>query len=71
MITQDSCAFWRDHKVYGEFNGVVLVEEEGRRIAETLGGKKAVILQVAVSLVSLSLVHALGLALGVQVTYTR
>ena len=46
MITQDACAFYRDHAVYREFRGVVLDEEEGKRIAETLGDKKAVILQV-------------------------
>ncbi|KAI5117085.1 hypothetical protein M0805_009489 [Coniferiporia weirii] len=40
MITQDSCAFYRDHTVYKQFNGVVLAEEEGRKIAETLGKKK-------------------------------
>lgn len=40
MITQDACAFYQDHVVYKQFNGVVLAEEEGRKIAETLGGKK-------------------------------
>ena len=40
IITQDACAFYKDHEVYKQFNGVVLAEEEGRRIAETLGGKK-------------------------------
>ena len=47
MITQDACAFYRDHAVYRQFNGVVLAEEEGRRIAETLGDRKAIILQVS------------------------
>lgn len=40
MITQDSCAFYKDHAVYKQFNGVVLAEEEGKNIAETLGNKK-------------------------------
>lgn len=46
MITQDACAFYKDHAVYKEFRGAVLDEEEGRRIAETLGNRKALILQV-------------------------
>ncbi|KAJ5735990.1 Decarboxylase NovR [Penicillium malachiteum] len=45
IITQDSCAFYNDHAVYKQFRGVVLAEEEGHAIAETLGGKKAAILQ--------------------------
>ncbi|KAJ6005120.1 Decarboxylase NovR [Penicillium herquei] len=45
IITQDSCAFYNDHAVYKEFRGVVLAEEEGHAIAETLGDKKAAILQ--------------------------
>ena len=40
MITQDACAFYNDHAVYRQFNGVVLAEEEGQRIAECLGPKK-------------------------------
>jgi len=45
IITQDSCAFYKDHAVYTSFGGVVLDEEEGKRIAETIGTKKAAILQ--------------------------
>lgn len=45
MITQDSCAFYNDHVVYSQFNGVVLAEQEGREIASTLGSKKAALLQ--------------------------
>lgn len=45
MTTQDTCNFWRDHTVYPSFNGVVLEAEEGIRIAEVLGTKKAVLLQ--------------------------
>jgi len=45
IITQDSCAFYDDHVVYEQFNGVVLAEEEGHEIARTLGNKKAALLQ--------------------------
>ncbi|KAL4784989.1 class II aldolase/adducin N-terminal [Aspergillus varians] len=45
IITQDSCAFYDDHVVYKQFNGVVLAEEEGRNIATALGSKKAALLQ--------------------------
>jgi len=45
MITQDSCAFYKDHAVYHDFRGVVLDEEEGKAIAAAIGHKKAVILQ--------------------------
>lgn len=44
-ITQDSLMFYEDHCVFRSFGGVVSDEEEGQRIAECLGGKKAVILQ--------------------------
>lgn len=44
-LTQDSCAFYDDHVVFDEFNGVVLDLDEGQRIAEQLGKKKAAILQ--------------------------
>ncbi|RPD66344.1 class II aldolase/adducin domain-containing protein [Lentinus tigrinus ALCF2SS1-7] len=45
MITQDSCAFYKDHGVYRQYGGVVLDEEEGAHIVKALGSKKAVILQ--------------------------
>ncbi|PYH97617.1 class II aldolase/adducin domain protein [Aspergillus ellipticus CBS 707.79] len=45
IITQDACAFYNDHVVYTQFNGVVLAEEEGHNIAKALGGKKAALLQ--------------------------
>jgi ribulose-5-phosphate 4-epimerase/fuculose-1-phosphate aldolase len=46
MITQDSLRFYNSHGVYKQFGGVVLAEEEGKRIAEALGPRnKAVILQ--------------------------
>jgi len=44
-ITQDSCSFYGDHGLYGEFHGVVLEAEEGQRIVQALGDRKAVILQ--------------------------
>jgi len=44
-LTQDACIFYRDHALMTEYTGVVLDPEEGRRIAQTLGRMKAVILQ--------------------------
>lgn len=44
-LTQDSCAFYEDHVVFDPFSGVVLSSEEGERLAEALGDKKAAILQ--------------------------
>jgi ribulose-5-phosphate 4-epimerase/fuculose-1-phosphate aldolase len=44
-LTQDSCAFYRDFGVYDQFTGVVLDQEEGRRIGVALGEHKAVILR--------------------------
>ncbi|KAL5342128.1 class II aldolase/adducin N-terminal [Aspergillus crustosus] len=45
IITQDSCAFYKDHVVYTQFNGIVLAEAEGHNIAAALGNKKAALLQ--------------------------
>ena len=44
-ITQDACAFYNDHELFCDFNGVVLDNEEGKAIAKTLGNNKALILQ--------------------------
>jgi ribulose-5-phosphate 4-epimerase/fuculose-1-phosphate aldolase len=44
-ITQDACAFYDDHGVFEDYNGVVLDTSEGDRIAAALGNKKAVILR--------------------------
>ncbi|MFM7426184.1 MAG: class II aldolase/adducin family protein [Elainella sp.] len=44
-ITQDACAFYEDHALFDDFTGVVLAPTEGRRIGQTLGERKAVILQ--------------------------
>lgn len=43
-ITQDACAFYNDCALLDDFTGVVLDIEEGKRIAATLGDKKAIIL---------------------------
>ena len=44
-LTQDSCAFYRDHVLFDEFTGVVLDEDEGQKIARLLADKKAMILK--------------------------
>ena len=44
-LTQDSCAFYDDHVLFDDFNGVVLDDSEGKRIAAALGNKKAAILE--------------------------
>ncbi len=44
-LSQDACAFYQHHSVYHDYTGVVLDIEEGRRIAETLGDHKALILK--------------------------
>jgi ribulose-5-phosphate 4-epimerase/fuculose-1-phosphate aldolase len=44
-LTQDACAFYRDHVLFDDFTGVVLDPAEGRRIAAALGQHKACILQ--------------------------
>lgn len=45
IITQDSCSFHNDHVLYSSFNGIVLVDKEGKEIAHALGDKKAALLQ--------------------------
>ena len=44
-ITQDSCAFYDNHVLFDDFTGVVLETDEGDRIADALGSKKAAILK--------------------------
>jgi ribulose-5-phosphate 4-epimerase/fuculose-1-phosphate aldolase len=44
-LTQDACAFYEDHALLDDYTGVVLDLEEGRRIASTLGERKAIILR--------------------------
>ncbi len=45
MISQDACAFYKDHVLYDDYGGVVLDLEEGVRIAKALGTHKAVVLR--------------------------
>jgi ribulose-5-phosphate 4-epimerase/fuculose-1-phosphate aldolase len=44
-LTQDACAFYEDHALFDDYTGVVLDPEEGKRIAHSLGGCKALILR--------------------------
>lgn len=44
-ITQDACAFYNDHAIYNDYGGVAFGLDEGQRIAQALGDKKAAILQ--------------------------
>lgn len=44
-LTQDACSFYEDHSLFDDYTGVVLELEEGKRIAQALGEKKAVILR--------------------------
>jgi len=45
MLTQDVCNFYGAHAVYASYGGIVFGEDEGQRIAATLGpAHKAVIL---------------------------
>ncbi|MFB7573878.1 class II aldolase/adducin family protein [Streptomyces sp. NPDC056165] len=44
-ITQESCAFYEDHAVYGSYTGVAVDAEGGRRIAAALGSRKALVLR--------------------------
>lgn len=44
-LTQDACAFYDDHSVFDNYSGLVYDPHEGKRLADTLGAKKAVILR--------------------------
>ena len=44
-LTQDACAFYEEHGLFDDYTGVVYDTEEGRRIGEALGNKKAAILR--------------------------
>lgn len=44
-LTQDACAFYQDHSLFDDYTGVVLEVEEGKRIANVLGDRKACILR--------------------------
>ena len=43
-LTQDACAFYGDHTIFDAYHGPVLDAGEGKAIAATLGGNKAIIL---------------------------
>jgi len=43
-LTQDACAFYKDHAVFNDYTGIVHETSEGDRIAEALGDQKAAIL---------------------------
>jgi ribulose-5-phosphate 4-epimerase/fuculose-1-phosphate aldolase len=43
-LTQDACAFYEDHSLFDDYTGLVLDTEEGKRIADALGQRKAAIL---------------------------
>ncbi|KAJ7761688.1 class II aldolase adducin domain protein [Mycena metata] len=57
-INQDVCAFYDDHVLYKQYNGIVLDEIEGKAITEALGSKKAAILQNHGLLVATSSIEA-------------
>lgn len=44
-LVQEACAFYEDHAIYQEYDGLIVSQDQGRRIAERLGQLKAVILQ--------------------------
>ncbi len=44
-ITQDACAFFEDHALLDDFNGVVVDNDDGEALAGVLGDKKAIILK--------------------------
>ncbi len=44
-ITQDACAFYKDHALFDDYSGIVNELEEGKRIATALADNKAAILQ--------------------------
>lgn len=44
-ISQDSCFFYDNHVLFDDFTGIVLDTSEGKRIAASLGDKRAAILQ--------------------------
>lgn len=44
-LSQDACIFYEDHALFDDFTGVVWETDEGFRISEALGARKAVILK--------------------------
>ncbi|MDD9369117.1 MAG: class II aldolase/adducin family protein [Acidimicrobiales bacterium] len=43
-LTQDACAFYGDHALFDDYTGAVFEIDEGKRIAQALGGAKAAVL---------------------------
>ncbi len=43
--SQEDCAFYGDHAIFDEFNGVVVDPAESRRMAKALGSAKALIMK--------------------------
>ncbi|KAI8649625.1 Aldolase-II domain-containing protein [Fusarium keratoplasticum] len=43
-INQDACRFYQDHSIYEGFGGIAFAQDEGERIAKSIGNNKAVIL---------------------------
>jgi ribulose-5-phosphate 4-epimerase/fuculose-1-phosphate aldolase len=44
-ISQEACIFYEDHALFDDFTGIVADMQEGKRIANLIGNKKAVILR--------------------------
>ncbi|MBT2367833.1 class II aldolase/adducin family protein [Streptomyces sp. ISL-10] len=44
-LTQEACAFYEDHAFLDAYTGVSVDEDEGRRIADGLGSRKALVLR--------------------------
>jgi len=44
-LTQDACSFYDDHSLFDDYTGVVVDDEEGKRIGVELGDYKALILR--------------------------
>lgn len=44
-LTQDATAFYEDHALFDDYTGVVVDLEEGKRIAQALGDRKAAVLR--------------------------
>ncbi|MCK9925100.1 class II aldolase/adducin family protein [Frankia sp. AgPm24] len=44
-ISQDVCSFYQHQAVFGEYNGAVVTQDEGQKIADALGPHKLVILR--------------------------
>ncbi|KAJ3335747.1 hypothetical protein HDU93_004553 [Gonapodya sp. JEL0774] len=44
-ISQDSCAFYEDHEVFEEYDGVVVDTDLGAKLCSKLGTRKALVLQ--------------------------